>query len=63
MKIEDAKRLQKEWRKKPCEHPNIDQDVVSGHRSDDWRCLHCGRRVDHDQWLKDRSNNKKKNSK
>ena len=52
MDLEDAVRLKKEQGNKPCAHPLIDEETVFGSRTDDYRCISCGSRVDREEWLK-----------
>jgi hypothetical protein len=46
MDIELAQRLQREWKGKQCDHPNVDKERVRGIESGDWRCTQCGKLYD-----------------
>ena len=51
MNSDEADRLQKEWGDKPCDHPDIIEQLETEFTADvKWRFVQCGRLVDFDEW-------------
>ena len=51
MTSDDAHELQKQWGDKPCDHPDIIEELGTEAGPDEqWRCVQCGQLVDFDDW-------------
>jgi hypothetical protein len=50
---EDAEKLHTEWGTKPCDHPDIIEELATdGSNTDHWLCTQCGRSVVFAEWRK-----------